>query len=150
MLAYLPISPRGPYCWFLPEGSLPVRTRLMEKHIFRLIRRLEILHYLSRCSVYFENFPGGQTKSQSYHLHPNRNFRNFLVNGKKTHLWNFLVWQQKNTSGFLALQIISTVVDHQGAWDKVSHPCGTNVAGKCQCAPCKIYNLAVTFDSPKE
>ena len=29
-----------------------------------------------------ENFRSGKPK-QSYHLHPNRNFRNFLVNGKQ-------------------------------------------------------------------
>ena len=37
--------------------------------------------YLFRISLYPGNFRVGQTKKNVYHLHPNRNYREFVVNG---------------------------------------------------------------------
>jgi len=39
--------------------------------------------YLFRSSTFSENFPVGRTKKVVFHLHPNRNFWNFLVNAKR-------------------------------------------------------------------
>ena len=44
---------------------------------------LEILDYLSRRFENFGNFPVGNNKI-AFHLHSNRNFGNFLVNGKQS------------------------------------------------------------------
>ena len=50
------------------------------------ILRLGILDYLSRDVPFIlENFRSGKPK-RSYHLHPNRNFGNFSVNGKQPEL----------------------------------------------------------------
>ena len=39
--------------------------------------------YLFRISVCPGKFPVGRTKKNVYHLHPDRNFREFVVNGKQ-------------------------------------------------------------------
>ena len=49
------------------------------------IFRLETLDYLSRRSIYFEILPVGRAKL-SYHLHSDRNSRNFEENGNTTTL----------------------------------------------------------------
>ena len=40
----------------------------------------------NRNSLYSEKFPVERTKKR-VHLHPNRNFRSFLVSGKRPELW---------------------------------------------------------------
>lgn len=59
--------------------------------------RLEILNYLSRRAVYFETFRLVEPKL-SNHLHSDRNFENFWVNGDKSNYWMHSQ-QQQNAMG---------------------------------------------------
>ena len=58
--------------------------------------------YLFRISVCPGNFPVGRTPGTNqkifYHLHPNRKFREFVVNGKQPVKESFIVHQCKNNA----------------------------------------------------
>ena len=59
----------------------------------------------------FRKFSSGTNQKRVFHLHPNRNFRNFLVNGKRPLSRVLLVfWLNFDPSAFLLLSAIASCI----------------------------------------